>query len=286
MADISLSLLGDIDPRTAVEQLHAWGGPVWIAESAQGADALVTAAGLRFAAPQRTVGFAVLVSALRHPWSVATACRTLAAWGGDVRLGIGVGDAAWKQQLGLETTRTVSALSGEIVRLRQSLDAPGPAWMDGGGRDDRRIPIYVGAEGPRMTAMAATSADGLILPFLRTDRYLRERVATLKAAAPRSRAVTEVVVGVADTAEAGAAKLQRWLRYITRAPLYRDVFVDAGLTPGEAERYRDRVAAGDADAALPLPIVQSICVLGTPEQCADNIARRHTRRARIRLELR
>lgn len=126
-----------------------------------------------------------------------------------------------------------------------------------------------------MTDLAARASDGLILPFLRTDAFLQARASQLKSAAPKARVITEVVVGVGNTADEGAASLQRWLRYMTRAPAYRHVLVDAGMTQDDVERYSQRVAAGDPDAALPMPALRSLCVLGTPAECAREIARRY-----------
>jgi alkanesulfonate monooxygenase SsuD/methylene tetrahydromethanopterin reductase-like flavin-dependent oxidoreductase (luciferase family) len=275
LTTIGLYLLGDLDPRTACSQLDDWAGPVWMAESPQGADPLITAAALRLAKPRRPVGFAVVVSALRQPSVLAAACRTLAASGEDVRLGIGVGDRTWKRRLGLGATTTIGALEEEILQLREHLDAPRPGWMPDASGSASRIPIYVGAEGPKMTDLAARASDGLILPFLRTDAYLQARARQLKSAAPEARVITQVVVGVGSTAEEGAASLQRWLRYLTRGPAYRQVLVDAGMTTDDAERYSVRVAAGEPDVAVPMPVLRSLCVLGTAAECAREIVRRY-----------
>lgn len=266
---VSLGLLGDLDPRAAVEAVSAWSGRVWIAESAQGADALVTAASLAASRPGRPIGFAVLVSGLRHPWSTAAGCLTLTAWGSSVALGIGSGEPRWKRQLGLDETRIVSTLKADILRLRGYLAAPAPAWLSRGGASVHRIPVYVGAEGPRMIDMAAEAADGVILPFLRTDQYLRDRVVALKTRTPGSRAITEVVVGVGDTSNEGAERLQRWLRYITRGPAYRDVLTQAGLTSAAFDHYLE-----STEAALPVSVVRSIAAVGPPGQCAEDIVRR------------
>lgn len=268
MAQIGIGLLGDLHPFAARDALASWSGQVWIAESPQGADAVVTASILRAASPQRPLGFAVLVSALRHPWATASACRALAASGGEVRLGIGVGEAAWKQSLGLEKTRTLTALKGEIAALRQHLQAPPARWE--GVPATPAIPIYLGAEGPRMTTLAASSAEGLILPFLRTDAFLKQRVAQMKGISASARAIVEVVVGVGTSAQGAAEKLERWLRYIMKAPRYREVLSDAGLD----DSTNQALARGAPEAKLPLSMLQTLCVLGTAEQCADEIQRR------------
>jgi len=266
---VSLGLLGDLDPRSAVEAVSGWSGRVWIAESAQGADALVTASALAVSRPGRPLGFAVLVSALRHPWSTAAGCRTLVACGSSVALGIGSGEPRWKRQLGLDETRIVPTLKADILRLREHLAAPPPAWLSRGGAAGHRIPIFVGAEGPRMIDMAAQAADGVILPFLRTDQYLHDRVVALKARAPGARAITEVVVGVGDTSDEGAERLQRWLRYITRGPAYRDVLTQAGLTSAAFDHYLE-----SREDVLPVSVVRSIAAVGPPRQCAEDIVRR------------
>jgi alkanesulfonate monooxygenase SsuD/methylene tetrahydromethanopterin reductase-like flavin-dependent oxidoreductase (luciferase family) len=120
-----------------------------------------------------------------------------------------------------------------------------------------------------MLEMAAEVADGVILPFLRTDEYLRERALSVKARAPRARVVCEVIAGVGDTAEAGANRLQRWLRYITKGPSYPGILAQAGLRPSEITDY---LAA--ESATLPVSAIQALAVVGTPHDCAQAIARR------------
>jgi len=266
---VSVGLLGDLDPCGAVDAVSAWNGRVWLAESAHGADAFVTAAALAAARPGRPIGFAVLVTGIRHSWTIVSGCRGLVACGSAVALGLGTGEPRWKRQLGLEGTRSVSALREEILRVREQLAAPAPAWQTKSGGSIQPVSVLVGAEGPRMLEMAAEVADGVILPFLRTDDYLRQRAVTLKTRAPLARVVCEVIAGVGDTAEAGADRLHRWLRYITRGPIYPDILMQAGLAADQVARYLDT-----EEATLPLSVVQSLAVLGPPGDCAEAIARR------------
>ena len=151
--------------------------------------------------------------------------------------------------------------------------------------------ILVGALGPRMTAMAAEVADGLqVMPF-NTARHVEER--TLPAI-ERGMAVSgrtredleltfEVIVGVGRNDEEleAARGVRTLLAFYGSTPAYRPVLDVHGW--GDLQPELNALSKrGDWAAMTSLitdEILETIAVLGTPEGCAQEIARRYGRHA-------
>jgi probable F420-dependent oxidoreductase len=148
-------------------------------------------------------------------------------------------------------------------------------------------PVLLGALGPRMTEVAAEVADGLLVMPFNSRRHLEERTVPAidrgLATAGRKRGdlevVGEVIVATGRTEEEQQAAVDgvRWLlAFYASTPAYRPVLEVEGraeLQPelnalskqGEWSAMATRV-----DDAM----VEAIAVRGTPEQCAEQIARR------------
>jgi probable F420-dependent oxidoreductase len=148
-------------------------------------------------------------------------------------------------------------------------------------------PVLLGALGPRMTEVAAEVADGLLVMPFNSRRHLEERTLPAidrgLATAGRKRGDLEVIgevivaTGRTEAEQRAAVDGVRWLlAFYASTPAYRPVLEVEGradLQPelnalskqGEWSAMAERV-----DDAL----VEAIAVLGTPEQCAAQIARR------------
>jgi len=146
--------------------------------------------------------------------------------------------------------------------------------------------VLVGALGPKMNAMAAEVADGvLVMPF-NTGRHMRERtmpaIESGLAAGGRTRAdievVAEVIVATGRTdEELSAAQAARFLlAFYGSTPAYRPVLEIEGWGDLQPElnalskrgEWQDMVSLVDDD------MFETIAVYGTPAECAREIARR------------
>lgn len=147
--------------------------------------------------------------------------------------------------------------------------------------------VLVGALGPRMSEMAATVADGILVMPFNSARHMEER--TVPAierglrAAGRARAgfevTVEVIVGVGrDETELAAARGVRHLvAFYGSTPAYRPVLDVEGrgdLQPELNERSKRGDWAGMADL-VPDDLLETIAVLGTPAACAAQIVERY-----------
>ncbi len=144
--------------------------------------------------------------------------------------------------------------------------------------------VLVGALGPRMNAMAAEVADGvLVMPF-NTGRHMRERTvpaieAGLASGGRRRQdieVIAEVIVATGRTeAELAAADAARTLvAFYGSTPAYRPVLEVEGWgdlqpelhTLSKRGQWQDMVALVEDD------VFRTIAVHGTPAECAGEIA--------------
>ena len=122
------------------------------------------------------VGSSVALAPLRHPVIAAQAAATISELsGGRFILGLGLGHEIRNRAFGLSTGPPVKFLREYVEAVRAVLGGEGrsyysslpPQTYQGVGLDFRRtqydVPIYTGAVGPRMTALAGAVADGMMM---------------------------------------------------------------------------------------------------------------------------
>jgi F420-dependent oxidoreductase-like protein len=206
------------------------------------------------------LGTAVLPSYLCHPVLQANRAAAVAEAAGPGRFALGVGPShrpVIEDRYGLsyatpgrhteEYVRIVDALlRGEPVDVAGEefrVQADPPATLGG-----ERVPVLVGALGPRLLRVAGAHAGGTILWMANaraTEQHVVPRIG--KAAADAGRPAPRIVVGLPvavhdDVAEARAVAAQQYVVY-GQLPNYQRILAAGGVT-GPA----DAVVVGDEAA--------------------------------------
>ena len=282
---------------------------VWVSE-AWGQDA-VSVLGLLAARTERVgLGSGLMQIPARQPAAAAMAAATLDVLsGGRFRLGLGVsGPQVSEGWYGVPFARPLRRTREyvEIVRAILAREAPleyqGEEWTlplpEGAGTGlgkplrllarpvQERIPIYLGAIGPRAVRQVGELADGW-LPFMFTPRApdvlldpLREGV----EAAGRSPADVDIapVVPVAVYEDPAAARdaARPWLAFYLGAmgAPEKNFYVDLAERYGfgaPARACQKRFLAGDragAVAEIPDDLVDFGAIATTPDRLADRLA--------------
>jgi probable F420-dependent oxidoreductase len=147
--------------------------------------------------------------------------------------------------------------------------------------------VLVGALGPRMTAMAAEVADGLLVMPFNSDRHFQKRtlpaIEAGLAAGGRSAADIEVIAEVIvatgrDATEVAAARqaVKPLIGFYGSTPSYRAVLDVEGR--GDLQPLLNRLSkAGDwpgMAAAVDDDLAATIGVVGSPHEAAAEIVRR------------
>jgi 5,10-methylenetetrahydromethanopterin reductase len=221
-----------------------------------------------------------------HPVTLASRVATLSEMSdGRAIFGVGPGDKSTIRNLGfdhddalrrvLETFKTAQKLW-----KGQRVDHDGTFRADDAGLNYEvdEIPVYVGAQGPHMTKMAAKHADGVMyngshpkdLAWARdqVDSMLDERVADTEFDLGAYASVS-----VAEDADAA--------REAARPPV---AFVAAGSPPPVLDRHGidhdtasdigDAISAGEFEVAFDLvteSMVEAFCITGTPEDVTEQV---------------
>ncbi len=223
-------------------------------------DALVALAILGRELPHIEMGTAVLPIYPRHPLAMAREALTAqAACDGRFVLGVGVSHKLIVENMfGYTYDHPVLQMREYLMALEPALreqrveyrGATVRAWGSFAISDVARVPVLVGALGPRMLNVAGSCADGAIT-FLAGPALTEESVvpAVSKAAAdagrPSPRIVAGLPVGLSNDRDALCALTDRVFRNYAQQPVYRAI-----LERGGVERPSDVALLGDEETLV------------------------------------
>jgi len=222
-----------------------------------------------------------------HPVTLASRVATLDELaGGRGAFGVGAGDRSTLECLGfdaerplrrvLETVRVARRLfAGETVDHSGTFEASDAALNYEAGE----IPIYVGAQGPDMTRMAAKYADGVLYngSHRRDVAWAADRVAEGLAQRPEDRGEFDFAV----YASVSVARDEDEARAAARPPV---AFIAGGAPPAALDRHGldeevaaeigEAIAAGEFSEAFGLVtdgMIDAFSIAGTPTQVGQQV---------------
>jgi len=284
---------------------------VWTSE-AYGSDAFTPLAWWGAHTSRIRLGTAIAQLSARTPAATAMAALTLDHLsGGRVILGLGASGPqvveGWYGQpyaKPLARTREYVAIVRDILRRESEVTAPGPHYplpftgegSTGLGKPLRStvhplradIPIYLAAQGPKNTALAAEIADGWLPAWIspKADAEYRahladgfaRRDAALRPASEFEVAVMLPVIPHPDVETAADLVRPTIALYVggmgaKGANFHRNVLDRLGYE-AECDRIQDLYLAGrkkEAIAAVPTRMVEEISLIGPPEKIRDEL---------------
>lgn len=210
---------------------------------------------------------------------------------GRFMLGIGVGHAplieAWH---GTPFRRPLTAMRDYVSILRSALHTA-QVSHDGGmysahfgflGFSPPKVPILVGALGPKMIQLAGELADGIVL-WMSSPGHVRDIVMPNLAigAAKAGRTVEDLEVFACLFAAPGPDRasardaIRRQLFAYLQLPFYRDMLIASGFA-SDLESFDAGVAAQDlpqALAGLSDAMIDEIAATGSPDDIAQTLQR-------------
>jgi probable F420-dependent oxidoreductase len=180
----------------------------------------------------------------------------------------------WRIERGEDVT-----FEGDIYRvLRPGLTGPGRAT-------ERSMPrVYVAAVGPRMTAAAATHADGILGHPFTSLRYLTEGVlpnidaALAEAGRPRDgfTVAQGLILCIAEDREVARREAATQIAFYGTTPNYLPVFAAHGDEHLMDAYRRVFVSSGRDPAAMAAAVSDEVidryAVAGTPDEVRDRVA--------------
>ncbi len=278
---------------------------VWISE-AWGQDA-VSVLGLLAGKSERVaLGSGLMQIPARQPTATAMAAATLdVLTNGRFRLGLGVSGPQVSEgwygvpfRRPLRRTREYVEIIRDVLAREAPLEYAGEEWtlpLPGGlgkplkllGRPvQERIPIYLGAIGPKAVEQVGEIADGW-LPFLLNPREPELLMGRLRAGTERAgRSLDEidvapvVPVAIHEDLEEARNLSRPWLAFYLGAmgAKEKNFYVDVADAYGHGDSAREvqaRFLAGDrmgAAAAVSPELIDAACIATTPGGLDDRLA--------------
>ena len=239
-----------------------------------------------------TIGLGILTPLARHPALTAMEIAALDhIAGGRIILGYGAGVRYWMSQMNLDYSSPLTALR-EAVGITRDLLAGGTSTHEGRfyqlrnvklGIDPPRadLPVYLGAEGPKMLTLSGELCEGTILSVLASPAYLEFAWANVRtgcAVSGRDASAHKMVVYVIfsindDGARARDAVRPAIAEYLGAGGRPTPLTSLAGV-PGETMCEMGRIYREENRFPVELVddnIVSRVAVAGTPDECAAQI---------------
>ncbi|MCR2810631.1 MULTISPECIES: LLM class flavin-dependent oxidoreductase [unclassified Microbacterium] len=206
-------------PETSKALESAGFDSVWVSEDYFFTGGVSGAAVVLGATERIHVGIGLLPIYVRHPALSAMEAATLAgAYPHRFSLGFGSGVKFWLEQMGQPQSAPLGAMRETVGSVRallegETLTSEGRFTFDGVKLTfppEFPPPIYIGATGPKMTALSGEIADGVLMSVLCTPEFVANSRRVIDAAATAAgRGHTKItafaVFSLADTVEEARA---------------------------------------------------------------------------------
>lgn len=255
---------------------------IWITDHYTNRDPYVTLALLAKATYTANLGVGVTNPYTRHPASTASAIASLdEASDNRAVLGLGPGDKATLSPLGIEMERPLAKVRetvGTIRALWRGEEALSNAKM--GYTPSREIPIYIGAQGPKMLKLAGEIGDGVLINASH-EKDFEFATGRIKDGIEKAGKKTEDVDVVAYTCFSVAEDEEEAFKAVSPVVAFiaagsPDAVLERhGLDLEKAAQIRNLLEKGkmkDAFGLVDESFVDVFSLTGTPEQIIDKIS--------------
>ena len=180
------------------------------------------------------------------------------------RFALGVGSAGSIRWTGDRIRALRETIRGGVVGGPE-VEAPRTDW----DMAPQEIPLYLGALGPRMTALAGEVADGVILNWCTPERVAEARRTIDRRGDFTMCVYVRACLSHVDDGSLRALKIAT-ARYLAMEPYARQF--DAMGLGGPMRAARAPAGRGaPAEEAVPDELVDAVCVRGTPDRALDRI---------------
>ncbi|MDZ4672262.1 MAG: LLM class flavin-dependent oxidoreductase [Phototrophicales bacterium] len=270
---------------------------VWQAESGLARDAIVPMAAYATSTSKIRIGSAVINNWSRNPATIASTFLTLDDLAPSrIMCGIGIWYDPLASQMGIRRERPLLALR-ETIHVIRGLLAMKKVTFQGefvhmtdvelnivhGRKEPRYVPIYIGATGSNLLALAGEIADGVLLNFMVSPQYNHFAMTELARGARQiSRSVhsidrPQLIACSVDNNRQKALDVARlWVtRYLAQHPaLMRASGIPQELIDMVTQVVRyplTDTTLAEAGRLVPDDIVQMVTASGTRDECREKI---------------
>jgi 5,10-methylenetetrahydromethanopterin reductase len=203
--------------------------------------------------------------------------------GGRAVLGIGAGDSATLSCLGIKRNNPVKAVEESVTIIRE-LWSGKPVTYEGeifkikeaslNIKASRKIPIYIGAQGPKMLAMAARVGDGVLINASH-PRDVKYAVKQIKKVDNNTEIIAFTCFSVDEDSEKARKAAKPIVAFIV-AGAPDAILKRHEISVGEIERVKrllNQKMFKKAFNAVSDRMIDSFSIYGTPEDCLSKVER-------------
>lgn len=261
---------------------------VWITDHYNNRDVYTTLAVLALATNEIKLG-----SGVTNPYTrdIAVAASSIGAInelsGGRAIFGIGPGDKATFDAMGIEwdkplTTTKESMIAAKKFFQGEKVSMDGDKVKIGGAKlafDTGDIPIYLGAQGPKMLALAGEMADGVLINASHPKDFevAIDRLENGLEKADRTLDDIDVTAYASFSCDEDEAKARNAAKIVVAFIVAGspDIVLERhGIDKGAKETIGKAIGEGDFGTVMGSVtenMVDSFAIAGTPEQCQERI---------------
>jgi 5,10-methylenetetrahydromethanopterin reductase len=259
----------------------------WIPDQDFFHDPFVLAAAVAHATDRIGIGIGITTTLARHSAHVARVAASLDELSGR-RLTLGLGSGNLDHvvgPMGFSTTAPLRRVRQGIAEVTALLGGEPVPFADGvppvrlGVPTPRRIPLYLGARGPKMLELAGRTSDGVLVESLFNGDGMPHAVGRVRSgleAAGRGAPLDVVswqVVVVSDDPEAELDRFRPWVaRLMQVGP--PEAMDRISIAPDDRARVVELMDAGrpqEAAAAVSDDTVQCLVLVDTPRRLAERL---------------
>ena len=263
---------------------------LWVTDHYTNRNVYVTLAAAAIYTNKITLGTGVTNPYMCNPVITAQNIATLNDLApGRVVLGIGAGDKTTLEAVGVEMQKPLAAVSETIELFRkltngETVAFQGEVFKTAGAKfsfkPKNKIPVYVGAQGPKMLEMAGKIGDGVLV----NASHPKDVEYAVKMANEGMRQANKAP-GDVDIAAYTSFSVNEDLKKALKAASPVVAFIVAGsppavlerhgISPAKADELRAALKVGDfpkALAAVTPEMINAFAICGTPDMCVERIA--------------
>jgi 5,10-methylenetetrahydromethanopterin reductase len=263
---------------------------LWITDHYSNRNVYVTLAAAAIYTNKITIGTGVTNPWMVNPVVTAEAIATLDELApGRVVLGIGAGDKTTLEAIGVEMGKPLAAVKETIEIFRrmtsgENVAYQGEVFKTAGAKFNfkpkNKIPVYVGAQGPKMLELAGKIGDGVLVNASHPSdiEYAVKMVG--EGAKQAGKSLSDV-----DIAAYTSFSVSEDLKKAVKAATPVVAFIVAGspapvlekhnIDVAKADEIRVALKAGDfgkAISSVTPDMIKTFSICGTPEMCTERIA--------------
>ena len=259
---------------------------VWITDHFYNRNVYITLTAVALKTNRISLGPGVTNPYVVNPVWTASAIATLdEVSGGRAILGIGAGDRVTLEKLSIKQKTPLSAiresvqvirslLSGETVNIEGkflALKDVGLSYKPG-----RVVPIYIGAQGPKMLKLASEVGDGILINASNPKDF-EYALKIVKEAAGDRLGKLDIVAYTCFSVDKDREKAKKKVVPIVAfivAGSPETVLERHGIDKGRAAEIKEALGKGDFPGAMSKvtdDMVEAFSIYGTPEDCISKI---------------